>query len=860
MTLSLPKSSSAPVTVVLLCQQTLSDGAKMTTIYGTDLGDRLVSTAVGDSLVGGLGDDVYVVEHADVSVDEQPTAFDASLGQVRLVSQASAQQPARGGSFAAYFTSDGQSVVFLSRADNLTAQDNNANRDVFIKNLTTGDIVRLSTGSAGQQANRGVSAFSISADAQTLALLSTSSNLVSDGVSNAANESDVFVKNLQTGLVQRISADGLGGKADDVSFAPVISADGTKVAFASLASNLVEDDSNGSMDIFVKNLVTGELQRVNTSALGHEANEGATVQVAFSPDAQRLAFISAASNLVENDSPLSLDLFVKDLGSGAIERVDLGSVGTFSKLIDPSFSPDGQWLVFSGQLDVGLIQENIFAKNLVTGQLLQINVDQNGRSFAQISRAPRFSPDGLQVAFIATPIATDAMPAPVPQVYLKHLFTGQLMVLSGGLTGGLGNAASDGAVPQFSPDGLSVVFASTANNLTEQDTNGFSDVFLKQLTGTPSSLTGGWDTVQSSVDFVLPERVEDLLLLGELDLRGEGNTLNNQIFGNDGDNRLFGHVGDDSLYGAAGHDVLSGGTGQDSLYGGDGDDRLKGDLGHDTLYGGAGDDRLQGGVGDDVLYGGDDDDQLSGSEGNDQLYGDAGQDRLLGGSGQDLLNGGFGEDVLYGASGADQLFGGDGADQLWGGVGADRLVGEQGDDLLYGESGMDRLEGGQGNDALYGGIGTDQLYGGEGNDVLDGGTGFDRLAGGAGDDTYRMARGYREDWLLEGDDTQNADKIIFAEDIAANQLWFHQFEQHLVVWVIGSRDDRMVIENWYKDQSYRIEAFYSGDGFVLTDSQVQNLVIAMSQVTPPPQLGQTSLSAIQQELLGAVIAENWTLV
>ncbi|MEC7118785.1 MAG: hypothetical protein VXW65_02640 [Pseudomonadota bacterium] len=234
----------------------------MSTIIGTDGDDLLVSTAENDVLIGSLGNDVYVVQHDHVTVVEAYTTFNPEMGDVTLASQNTARAPARGGSFAPYFTQDGQSVVFLSRAENLVIFDSNASRDVFIKNIATGDVTRLSTTSLGQQANRGVSAFSMSADGQTMAFLSTSTNLVADGVQNAINEPDVFVKNMQTGQVTRVSSDGLGGKADDVSFSPVISADGSKIAFASLASNLVEDDTNGSIDIFVKDLMTNTLTRV----------------------------------------------------------------------------------------------------------------------------------------------------------------------------------------------------------------------------------------------------------------------------------------------------------------------------------------------------------------------------------------------------------------------------------------------------------------------------------------------------------------------------------------------------------------------------------------------------------------------
>lgn len=69
----------------------------------------------------------------------------------------------------------------------------------------------------------------------------------------------------------------------------------------------------------------------------------------------------------------------------------------------------------------------------------------------------------------------------------------------------------------------------------------------------------------------------------------------------------------------------------------------------------------------------------------------------------------------------------------------DLLLGELGNDTLRGGGGNDTLDGGAGNDVLDGGTGNDSLLGGSGNDILDGGLGRDTLVGGAGNDTYLVS-------------------------------------------------------------------------------------------------------------------------
>ncbi|SDJ78899.1 choice-of-anchor L domain-containing protein [Aliiruegeria lutimaris] len=152
---------------------------------------------------------------------------------------------------------------------------------------------------------------------------------------------------------------------------------------------------------------------------------------------------------------------------------------------------------------------------------------------------------------------------------------------------------------------------------------------------------GGTDRVRSSVDIVLSDNVEDLLMEGDA-ISGTGNAANNSIWGNDADN------------------ILSGG---------DGADRLVGGMGDDLVDGGAGNDSLDGGADNDILTAGSGHDKLKGGSGNDRLEGGSGNDRLAGGSGEDVFvfNAGDGNDVLYDFEiGTDSLqFSGLSEEDIW---------------------------------------------------------------------------------------------------------------------------------------------------------------------------------------------------
>ena len=94
----------------------------------------------------------------------------------------------------------------------------------------------------------------------------------------------------------------------------------------------------------------------------------------------------------------------------------------------------------------------------------------------------------------------------------------------------------------------------------------------------------GNDQVFSSVSYALSRYVEKLSLTGIADLKGWGNSSDNEMAGNDGNNVLYGYAGDDTIKGGAGSDVLVGYDGTDVLDGGTGADRMDGGAGNDTFY------------------------------------------------------------------------------------------------------------------------------------------------------------------------------------------------------------------------------------------------------------------------------------
>ncbi|RVU16815.1 Hint domain-containing protein [Methylobacterium oryzihabitans] len=244
---------------------------------------------------------------------------------------------------------DGRTVAFASRSTNLLPNDTNVSSDVFVRDLITGTLTRVSTAADGTQADAGSVLASMSVDGRHVAFQSDATNLVA-GDTNGVT--DVYVKNLTTGAITRASTAADGSQGNGVSTGASLSRDGNLVAFVSRADNLVAGDTNLGADVFVKNLTTGAITRVSTASDGTQSSGDATGIARISADGTKVAFTSFADNLVPGDTNLSTDVFVKDLTTGTLTRVSTAADGTQSNganFVSPTLSSDGSRVAFDSR-------------------------------------------------------------------------------------------------------------------------------------------------------------------------------------------------------------------------------------------------------------------------------------------------------------------------------------------------------------------------------------------------------------------------------------------------------------------------------------------------------------------------------
>lgn len=400
-------------------------------------------------------------------------ATNAMTTVVRASTDASGTEAAGGASTPGNMTPDGRYVVFFSSATNLVAGDTNGTSDIFVKDMQTGAISRVSTDSTGAQSNGSSGSPSISDDARYVVFASLANNLVA-GDTNGVY--DVFKKDRQTGVITRVSTDSSGAQVSAASFNPNISADARYVTFYSSATNLVAGDTNASQDVFVKDTQTGTTTRVSTDSSGAQANNG-SYYTAITPDGRYIVFVSYATNLVTGDTNGVEDIFLKDTQTNATTRASTNSSGVqftpSSGAYPPDVSDDGRYVTFD-------TNGEIYVKDMLTQTLTRASSDSSGGGTAVFADySPVISGNGRYVLFYS--YADDMVPGDtntIADIFVKDMGTGLTARITTDSLGVEANNWPDGYY-SISSDGKYVTFKSSATNLVSGDTNGHYDVFYR---------------------------------------------------------------------------------------------------------------------------------------------------------------------------------------------------------------------------------------------------------------------------------------------------------------------------------------------------------------------------------------------
>lgn len=399
--------------------------------------------------------------------DPVSTSLRYRLGGLDRVSIAPGRSGSNSGGRDPSVSADGRYVAFSSGANNLVDGDTNGASDIFVRDMQTGQIARVSVATGGLQANGNSFQPAMTPDGRFIAFVSAASNLVPGDTNtcsapfvtpnpvsytNPGTCPDIFVHDRQTGATTRVSVSSAGAQSNGESFRPKITPDGRRVVFLSHGSTLVAGDTNLSTlcnaftnlsnpahsgscpDVFVHDRQSGATVRVSLGDDEAQANRESSV-AAIRADGQLVVFAAGATNLVPGDSNGVSDIFVRDIAAGTTLRLPAqGGAQPNGATYQPALTPDGRFVAFVSQ-----------AGNFVAG-------DNNS-------------------CLGSTPTCAD--------IFVYDRQSGQITRVS--LGPGNTEASNESFDPAISDNGRMVLFGSYAPNLASDDSNGRADVFAHDL-------------------------------------------------------------------------------------------------------------------------------------------------------------------------------------------------------------------------------------------------------------------------------------------------------------------------------------------------------------------------------------------
>ncbi len=375
-------------------------------------------------------------------------------------------------------TPDGRFVAFEA-PPRLLPQDTNTFSDIYLKDMDTGTLTLVSIGTDGSVGNGPSVKPGISDDGRYVVFESRASNF-SDYDTN--NSSDIFLRDVLLGTTTRVSVTSDLLPAVAGNFNPAISGNGLFVVYDSYADNLVPGDNNVAQDVFMYTVATGETKRISTKSDGSEAT-GASYDPSINRVGTTVAFTSSCIRPCGDDTNSVPDVFVKDIATGVVQRVSIGTDSAQGN--DTSDSPTVRCR--RSRIAFRSLASNFTSndRRRFTGCLrtehLSVKttlVSSTMSGLAGGGYAPHISTDGNYVAFLSdgADLAQHGR-AGATTVYLRDLVKQNTERVSLNVSDQRSEGWRFWSGPVVSENGLFVVFESDASDLVSGDTNGMGDIF-----------------------------------------------------------------------------------------------------------------------------------------------------------------------------------------------------------------------------------------------------------------------------------------------------------------------------------------------------------------------------------------------
>ena len=467
--------------------------------------------------------------------------YEVATGNIDLVS-ATAMARSNGNSGEASISSDGRYISFSSHATNLIAADAENGKDIYWRDMVTGELAVLTAaGYSGEAINSTISGDgrfvtfespmsnlggisnsinnifqtdlynntmqrltnfasdpgllepSVSSDGKFV-VFQTAAVIMSDAGPDALGKSDVFMLDVQAGQYKLISKNTSGGFANGDSYGGMITPDGRYVVYSSAANDMAANDTQGE-DVFVWDSTLNETRLLSRDETGAQSN-GDSKAPSISADGKYVVFYSTATDLNAADTSPNTDVYRVSLNKAPTLTGDLAlTVAKGAKTILTSTE-----LGYTDPDDVSTVIKYAVS-NLAAGTVLVDNVAATSFTHADlVGGKVAFQHDGSNTSGsfdVAVDDGNQDASTPTASLFNVRLSTAgpetQLVSLNAAGTAASGYSEAPWVSPRsLSTDGRYVVFASSATDLVSGDTNGKEDVFLRDMvTGTTTLVSVG---------------------------------------------------------------------------------------------------------------------------------------------------------------------------------------------------------------------------------------------------------------------------------------------------------------------------------------------------------------------------------
>jgi hypothetical protein len=306
----------------------------------------------------------------------------------------------------------------------------------------------------------------------------------------AATSSQVYRTDLRTGQTLLVSKGTDGCYANGESTFPFTNTDGRYVVYMSVASNLIAGDTNGSADIFLKDMLTGTTTRVSLRQNGAQLSAPST-RPSMSGDGKKIVFNTTASNIIANDTNGQPDCYMYNTATGpaGIQRISLGDQGQqangFNFRCDISESAAAVvWVSDATNListpGLGTPKRAVYVRNLLNNTTELVSKTPTGHFPSQTATRAAIGANARFVVYQST--ATDIVPGDPDSnfdIFRYDRQTGQTVEVS--VDKNDNRAAAASTRPVVSADGRYVAFVSNSSQLVPVDKNHTRDVFMRDM-------------------------------------------------------------------------------------------------------------------------------------------------------------------------------------------------------------------------------------------------------------------------------------------------------------------------------------------------------------------------------------------